>query len=42
MLDNYAISPGRDRTAYQQAGYQVLALVVTFGISVVSGLITGI
>ncbi|XP_032679905.1 ammonium transporter Rh type A isoform X2 [Odontomachus brunneus] len=35
------ISPGYDRTAYQQAGFQLLALVVTLGISIVSGLITG-
>ncbi|KAH0944804.1 hypothetical protein HN011_006839, partial [Eciton burchellii] len=42
ISNNYGILPGLDRTAYQQAGYQVLALVVTFGISVVSGLITGL
>lgn len=36
------ISPGFNRTAYQQAGYQLLALAVTLGISIVSGLITGI
>lgn len=37
----HGISPGFDRTAYQQAGFQLLALVVTLGISIVSGLITG-
>ncbi|XP_077261192.1 rhesus blood group-associated glycoprotein Rh50 isoform X4 [Temnothorax americanus] len=42
MRDNYGISPGLNRTAYQQAGYQLLALAVTLGISIVSGLITGI
>ncbi|XP_026825981.1 ammonium transporter Rh type A isoform X3 [Ooceraea biroi] len=42
MRDTYGISPGLDRTAYQQGGYQILALVVTLGISVVSGLITGL
>lgn len=41
MRDNYGISPGLNRTAYQQAGYQLLALAVTLGISIVSGLITG-
>ncbi|KAL6257968.1 hypothetical protein P5V15_011564 [Pogonomyrmex californicus] len=41
--DNYhEISAGFNRTAYQQAGYQLLALVVTLGISIVSGLITGL
>ncbi|XP_011155843.1 ammonium transporter Rh type A isoform X2 [Solenopsis invicta] len=39
---NYGISAGLDRTAYQQAGYQLLALAVTLGISIVSGLITGL
>ncbi|XP_011870750.1 PREDICTED: ammonium transporter Rh type B isoform X2 [Vollenhovia emeryi] len=42
MRDNYGISPGLNRTAYQQAGYQLLALAVTLGISIVSGLITGL
>ncbi|EFN78373.1 Ammonium transporter Rh type B [Harpegnathos saltator] len=42
LRDNmYDVSPGYDRTAYQQAGFQLLALVVTLGISIVSGLITG-
>jgi len=41
MRDNYGISTGYNRTAYQQAGYQLLALAVTLGISIVSGLITG-
>ncbi|XP_018301485.1 rhesus blood group-associated glycoprotein Rh50 isoform X1 [Mycetomoellerius zeteki] len=42
MRDNYGISTGYNRTAYQQAGYQLLALAVTLGISIVSGLITGL
>ncbi|XP_071642736.1 rhesus blood group-associated glycoprotein Rh50 isoform X2 [Temnothorax longispinosus] len=42
MRDNYGISSGLNRTAYQQAGYQLLALVVTLVISIVSGLITGL
>ncbi|XP_070517722.1 rhesus blood group-associated glycoprotein Rh50 isoform X2 [Cardiocondyla obscurior] len=42
MRDNYGISPGLNRTAYQQAGYQLLALAVTLGISIVSGLMTGL
>lgn len=33
--------PGDGRTAVQQAGYQILALVVTLIISIISGLITG-
>lgn len=37
----YDVAPGYDRTAFQQAGFQLLALVVTLGISIVSGLITG-
>ncbi|XP_024886275.1 ammonium transporter Rh type B-B isoform X2 [Temnothorax curvispinosus] len=41
-MRNYGISPGLNRTAYQQAGYQLLALAVTLAISIVSGLITGI
>lgn len=41
MRDNYGISPGFNRTAYQQAGYQLLSLAVTLAISIVSGLITG-
>ncbi|CAL1674281.1 unnamed protein product [Lasius platythorax] len=42
MRDNYGISPGFSRTAYQQAGYQLLSLAVTLAISIVSGLITGL
>ncbi|XP_011688785.1 PREDICTED: ammonium transporter Rh type A isoform X3 [Wasmannia auropunctata] len=42
MRDDYGISTGFNRTAYQQAGYQLLALAVTLGISIVSGLITGL
>ncbi|XP_072754718.1 rhesus blood group-associated glycoprotein Rh50 isoform X2 [Anoplolepis gracilipes] len=42
MRDNYGISPGFNRTAYEQAGYQLLSLAVTFGISIISGLITGL
>ncbi|XP_076237995.1 rhesus blood group-associated glycoprotein Rh50 isoform X2 [Calliopsis andreniformis] len=42
MRDNYGISPGSNRTAGQQAGYQLLALVITLGIAIVSGLITGL
>lgn len=41
MMDNYNISPGLDRTAGQQAAYQLLVLVITLGIAIVSGLITG-
>lgn len=37
----YGISPGLNRTAYQQAGYQLLSLAITLGISIISGLITG-
>ncbi|KAM0735160.1 Ammonium transporter Rh type B-B [Formica fusca] len=42
MRDNYDISPGFNRTAYQQAIYQLLSLAVTLGISITSGLITGL
>ncbi|XP_029678346.1 ammonium transporter Rh type B-B [Formica exsecta] len=42
MRDNYGISPGFNRTAYQQAIYQLLSLAVTLGISIISGLITGL
>ncbi|XP_025270676.1 ammonium transporter Rh type B isoform X3 [Camponotus floridanus] len=42
MRDNYGISKGFDRTAHQQAGYQLLSLAVTLGISIISGLITGL
>lgn len=41
MRDNYGISAGLNRTAGQQAAYQLLALVITLGIAIVSGLITG-
>jgi len=41
MRDNYGISPGLNRTAHQQAVYQLLSLAVTLGISIISGLITG-
>lgn len=42
MRDNYGISAGLNRTAGQQAAYQLLALVITLGIAIVSGLITGL
>ncbi|XP_012274440.1 ammonium transporter Rh type A isoform X2 [Orussus abietinus] len=42
MRDNYGISAGLNRTAGQQAAYQLLALLVTLGLAVVSGLITGL
>ncbi|OAD55793.1 Ammonium transporter Rh type B [Eufriesea mexicana] len=42
MRDNYGISPGLNRTAGQQAAYQLLVLVITLGIAIVSGLITGL
>lgn len=35
------LTPGDGRTAAEQAGYQVLAVVVTVLIAVVSGVITG-
>lgn len=35
------IKPGLGRTPPEQAGYQILALVVTLIIAIVSGLITG-
>lgn len=41
MRDNYGILPGLNRTAGQQAGYQLLALAITLGIAIVSGLVTG-
>lgn len=43
LNDNYNIlfKPGLNRSAAQQAAYQVLALAVTLAIAVVSGLITG-
>ncbi|XP_053997429.1 ammonium transporter Rh type B isoform X1 [Hylaeus anthracinus] len=42
IKDNYDILAGLDRTAGQQASYQLLALVVTIGIAIVSGLVTGL
>ncbi|XP_076171931.1 uncharacterized protein LOC143148961 isoform X2 [Ptiloglossa arizonensis] len=42
MRDNYDVSPGLDRTAGQQASYQLLALAITVGIAIVSGLVTGL
>lgn len=41
MRDNYGISPGLNRSAGQQAAYQLLTLLVTLGIAIVSGLLTG-
>ncbi|XP_076395569.1 rhesus blood group-associated glycoprotein Rh50 isoform X1 [Megachile rotundata] len=40
--NNGALKTGQDRTAGQQAAYQLLALAITLGISIVSGLITGL
>lgn len=34
--------PGLDRTAGQQAAYQLFALAITLGIAIVSGLMTGL
>ncbi|XP_076657688.1 rhesus blood group-associated glycoprotein Rh50 isoform X1 [Halictus rubicundus] len=42
MRDDYNITLGQDRTALQQAGYQLLALAITLGIAIVSGLVTGL
>ncbi|KAK1134644.1 hypothetical protein K0M31_007424 [Melipona bicolor] len=42
MRDNYGISAGLNRTAGEQAGYQLLVLAITVGIAIVSGLITGL
>lgn len=42
LRDNYGISLGLNRTAHQQAGYQLLSLAVTLGIAIISGLITGL
>ncbi|XP_015594094.1 ammonium transporter Rh type A isoform X2 [Cephus cinctus] len=43
IRDDYnRISAGFDRTAGEQAAYQLLALLVTLGIAIVSGLITGL
>lgn len=41
MRNDYGILPGRNRTAIEQAGYQILALAVTLLMATVSGLITG-
>lgn len=41
MRNDYGILPGRDRTAIEQASYQILALAVTLLMATVSGLITG-
>ncbi|CAK9833826.1 Ammonium transporter Rh type B-B [Anthophora retusa] len=42
IRDNYDISAGLNRTAGQQAAYQLLVLVITLGIAIVSGLVTGL
>ncbi|XP_058797600.1 ammonium transporter Rh type B-B isoform X2 [Phymastichus coffea] len=44
LNDNYntVFKPGLNRSAAQQAAYQLLALAVTLGIAVVSGLLTGL
>ncbi|XP_043465365.1 ammonium transporter Rh type B-B isoform X1 [Leptopilina heterotoma] len=42
MRDNYNISPGLNRTAGQQAAYQLLALVISIVFAIISGLITGL
>ncbi|XP_061935703.1 ammonium transporter Rh type B isoform X2 [Apis cerana] len=42
MRNNYDISAGLNRTAGQQAAYQLLALIITLGIAIISGLITGL
>lgn len=42
MRDNYNISPGFNRTAGQQAAYQLLALVISIVFAIISGLITGL
>lgn len=42
MRDIYGISPGLNRTAGQQAAYQLLALAITVAIAVISGLVTGL
>lgn len=39
--DHTFLAPGDGRTAELQAGYQILALVVTIIIAIVSGFITG-
>ena len=38
----FDLQPGLERSASQQAAYQLLTLVVTVVIAIVSGLITGI
>lgn len=38
---DYHINPGLGRSAGQQAGYQVISLLVTLAIAAVSGFITG-
>jgi len=35
------IDPGRERTALQQAGFQIAALIVTLVIAIIGGLGTG-
>ncbi|XP_020720005.1 ammonium transporter Rh type A isoform X2 [Bombus terrestris] len=42
MRDNYGISAGLDRTAMEQASYQLIVLAITIAMAIVSGLITGI
>ncbi|KAI4481849.1 hypothetical protein M0804_009370 [Polistes exclamans] len=42
MRNDYGILPGNDRTALQQAGYQILALTVTLLMATISGVITGL
>nr|KAF7390689.1 hypothetical protein H0235_017851 [Vespula pensylvanica] len=42
MRNDYGILPGRNRTAIEQASYQILALAVTLLMATVSGLITGL
>lgn len=38
---DYQVTPGLGRSAGQQAGYQVISLLVTLAVAVVSGFITG-
>jgi hypothetical protein len=35
------IDPGRERTALQQAGFQIVTLIVTLVIAIIGGLVTG-
>ncbi|XP_015187756.1 PREDICTED: ammonium transporter Rh type B isoform X2 [Polistes dominula] len=42
MRNDYGILPGNDRTALEQAGYQILALTVTLLMASISGVITGL